>query len=125
MSVDEIDNRQVLQAARIGIDVTSAVIQGGGIGRYTRELVRALVAQESEAKFRLFSARPPAQSPVPDPLPQAANVDFLPTRLSERWLYRLWYRLRLPLPVQWKTGKLDLFHSPDFVLPPVNGRIPT
>jgi glycosyltransferase involved in cell wall biosynthesis len=40
-------------------------------------------------------------------------------------LYRLWYRLRLPLPVQWVTGKLDLFHSPDFVLPPVNGRIPT
>jgi glycosyltransferase involved in cell wall biosynthesis len=45
--------------------------------------------------------------------------------LSARWLYRLWYRLRLPLPVQWFSGKIDLFHSPDFVLPPVRGKIPT
>ena len=44
---------------------------------------------------------------------------------SERWLYRLWYRLRLPLPVQLVTGPLDLFHSPDFVLPPISGNIPT
>ena len=29
---------------RIGIDVTSALTQGGGIGRYTRELVHALAA---------------------------------------------------------------------------------
>ena len=28
--------------ARIAIDYTSAVTQGGGIGRYTRELVRAV-----------------------------------------------------------------------------------
>ena len=48
-----------------------------------------------------------------------------PAPFSERWLYRLWYRARLPLPVQWITGKLDLFHSPDFVLPPVQGGIPT
>jgi len=27
--------------------------------------------------------------------------------------------------VQWVTGPLDLFHSPDFVLPPVSNRIPT
>lgn len=125
MAPGEKDNKQVLQNARIGIDVTAALTQGGGIGRYTRELVQALVIQETGANFRLFSARPPAALPVPQPLPQADNVDFFPTRLSERWLYRFWYRLRLPLPVQWKTGKLDLFHSPDFVLPPVNGRIPT
>ena len=125
MPESEIDNSHALTRARIGIDVTAAVLQGGGIGRYTRELVRALVAQEAEANFRLFSARPPTASPVPQPLPQAGNVDYFPSRLTERWLYRLWYRLRLPLPVQWQTGKLDLFHSPDFVLPPVNGRVPT
>ncbi|MFO7539691.1 MAG: glycosyltransferase family 1 protein, partial [Chloroflexota bacterium] len=39
--------------------------------------------------------------------------------------YRPWYRLRLPLPVQLVTGRLDLFHSPDFVLPPVAAGIPT
>lgn len=109
----------------VGIDVTSAVTQGGGIGRYTRELVRAVVAQGDDLKYRLFSARPPAELPVPDPIPRAPHVRYCPAPLSDRWLYRLWYRLRLPLPVQWFTGRLDLFHSPDFVLPPVRGDAPT
>jgi glycosyltransferase involved in cell wall biosynthesis len=109
----------------IGIDVTAALAQGGGIGRYTRELVRAVVASDASFHYHLFSARPPSQLPVPDPLPQAAHVTYTPAPLPERWLYRLWYRLRLPLPVQWVTGRLDLFHSPDFVLPPVAGDIPT
>ena len=30
---------------RIGIDYTSAATQGAGIGRYTRELMRALLMQ--------------------------------------------------------------------------------
>jgi glycosyltransferase involved in cell wall biosynthesis len=113
------------KSLRIGIDVTAALAQGGGIGRYTRELVRAVVGIETAFHFRLFSARPPAQLPVPDPLPQADHVTYRPAPLPEHWLYRLWYRLRLPLPVQLVTGRLDLFHSPDFVLPPVAGRIPT
>lgn len=110
---------------RIGIDVTAALTQGGGIGRYTRELVRALVASETGHEFHFFSARPPAALPVPNPLPEANHVHHHPALLDERWLYRFWYRLRLPLPVQWATGPLDLFHSPDFVLPPVSGEIPT
>ncbi|MBK7895803.1 MAG: glycosyltransferase family 1 protein [Candidatus Promineifilaceae bacterium] len=109
----------------IGIDVTSALTQGGGIGRYTRELVQALATVDEQNSYRLFSAKPPVQLPVPEPLPQTKNFNHQPAPLDERWLYRLWYRLRLPLPVQWVTGQLDLFHSPDFVLPPVNGRIPT
>ena len=110
---------------RIGIDVTSALTQGGGIGRYTRELIHALVAVDSRNRYCFFSAKPPATLPVANPIPQAGNVIYRPAPLDERWLYRLWYRLRLPLPVQWVTGSLDLFHSPDFVLPPINGRIPT
>ncbi len=110
---------------KIGIDITAALTQGGGIGRYTRELVQALVAVDQTNRYHFFSAKPPATLPVPEPLPQAAHVTYRPAPLDERWLYRLWYRLRLPLPVQWFTGKLDLFHSPDFVLPPVDGRIPT
>lgn len=110
---------------RIGIDVTAALTQGGGIGRYTRELVHALVAEDPATSYRLFSARPPRNPPVPDSLPVAAHVRHCPAPLDERWLYRLWYRARLPLPVQTFTGPLDLFHSPDFVLPPVSGRIPT
>jgi glycosyltransferase involved in cell wall biosynthesis len=39
--------------------------------------------------------------------------------LSERTLTILWHRLRLPIPVEWFTGPVDIFHSTDFVLPPV------
>jgi glycosyltransferase involved in cell wall biosynthesis len=38
--------------------------------------------------------------------------------LPERWLTIGWYRLDLPLPVEWFTGPAELFHSPNFILPP-------
>ena len=114
-----------LESSTIGIDVTSAIAQGGGIGRYTRELLQTLAVMKSPYSFRFFSAKPPAKLPVAAPVPTADHISYHSAPLNERWLYRLWYRLRLPLPVQWVTGKLDLFHSPDFVLPPVTGNIPT
>ena len=113
------------QGAIIGIDATAALTQGGGIGRYTRELIRALVAEAPHNHYTLFSARPPAVLPVADSLPVAPNVAHRPAPVDERWLYRLWYRAGVPLPVQLFTGRIDLFHSPDFVLPPVRGDVPT
>lgn len=41
------------------------------------------------------------------------------TWLDEKWWNRLWHRLRLPIPVECAIGRVDLFHSPDFTLPPV------
>jgi glycosyltransferase involved in cell wall biosynthesis len=125
MPVDDPEEFRSSPPWRIGIDVTAAITQGGGIGRFTRELTRAVVAADRHNQYRLFSAKAPAMLPVFEPLPVAANVTFSPAPLNERWLFRLWFRLRLPLPVQWVTGPLDLFHSPDFVLAPVSGRVPT
>ena len=79
---------------RIGIDITAAVTQGGGIGRYTRELIHALVKADKENEYQLFSARQPAVLPVPDPVPAGERITYRQAPLSERWLYRLWYRLR-------------------------------
>jgi glycosyltransferase involved in cell wall biosynthesis len=102
---------------RIGIDYTAAVHQSAGIGRYTREMVQALAAERRFApEYRLFVADRHRQT-LPS-LP-GSNFAWRTTRLSERWLARLWYRLRLPLSVETWTGPLHLFHAPDFVLPPV------
>lgn len=112
----------------IGIDVSAAVTQGGGIGRYTRELIQALTRpgkRDDGFRYHLFSARRPAQLPVSQPIPSGEHIQYRESRLDARWLYRLWYRLKLPFPVQQFTGPVDLFHSPDFVLPPVRGDIPT
>ncbi len=104
----------------IGIDYTAAVQQGGGIGRYTRNLIRALADLDRENDYRLFVAGRGDDGLGPWP----ANFRLRAVPLSDRWTTILWQRLRLPVPVQLVTGRLDLFHSPDFVLPPT-GRTPT
>lgn len=99
----------------ITLDYTPAYEQGGGIGRYVRELVRALALIDDKTDYRLFvSGAQPAQLPAPP----ADNFAWCPTRLSPRWLARIWHRARLPLPVDVFTGKTQLFHATDFVLPP-------
>ena len=99
----------------IGIDYTPAHEQGGGIGRYVRELVAALAVLDSETPYRLFVAGADRKSLPPAPGP---NFTWAPSRLSPTWFARLWHRARLPIPVERWTGPLDCFHATDFVLPP-------
>jgi glycosyltransferase involved in cell wall biosynthesis len=101
---------------RLGLDVTAAVAQGAGIGRYTRELLRALAAADPHNHYRLFFASRTRPFPLP-PLPDNFRVAALP--IHDIWLARLWHRARLPLPVETFIGPVDVFHSPDFTLPPV------
>jgi glycosyltransferase involved in cell wall biosynthesis len=102
---------------RIGFDATPAVRQGGGIGRYTRELLRALGALDTENRYSLFYASPAgAPAHALPPLPRNFRARHLP--FDDVWLARVWHRARLPLAVDWLTGPIDLFHSPDFTLPP-------
>ncbi len=109
---------------QIGIDYTSAARQRAGIGRYTRELVSALLALDDRHDYTIFAAT--------GALPEArwlAEVERLRTihsrqlairtvPISDDWMARLWHRLRLPVPIELITGHLDAFYSPDFTLPP-------
>lgn len=113
---------------RIGIDYTSAVHQGAGIGRYTRQLVSALLEQDSQNEYTLLVAgrapRPQAKSqlfavPASPVSAHYPNLRVVELPLSERLWTILWHRLRLPLWVELFSGALDVFHSPDFALPPV------
>ena len=110
---------------RIGVDLTSAVTQGGGIGRYTRDLIGAITELDQTNEYRFFSAKQPPRLPVPNSIPQGERIRYRQSPFEDKWHYRLWYRLRLPIPVQLLTGQIDLFHSPDFVLPPVVPKVPT
>jgi glycosyltransferase involved in cell wall biosynthesis len=103
---------------RVGFDATAAVSQGGGIGRYTRELLRALAAADHETHYRLFFAARRPLHPLPEPLPKNFHVTQLP--FHDVWLARVWQRAQAPLPANWITGPIDIFHSPDFTLPPVH-----
>ncbi|MBN1315405.1 MAG: glycosyltransferase family 4 protein [Anaerolineales bacterium] len=99
--------------ARIGIDYTAAVQQAAGIGRYVRELFRALLELDTPHQYKFFAASP-------SPIPPAAQLPIPIKRLPfhDKWLMRIWHRARLPIPVEVITGPVDLFHSPDFTLPP-------
>lgn len=110
---------------RIGIDYTAALHQRAGIGRYTRELVQALAMQDRSNQYHLLvSGRPMADAELAD---LGSNFQHRILPLSHRWTTLLWQRLRVPIPVELFAGRLDLFHSPDFVLPPTfrGGRIVT
>ena len=104
--------------AKITIDYTAAAHQGGGIGRFTRELVHGLAEitgqQECQHRFQLFVAgKKPRPGAIPNqPFPWRA------TAIPHHQLTRIWHRARLPLPVEVFCGRCDLFHGPDFTLPP-------
>ncbi|NLG28782.1 MAG: glycosyltransferase family 4 protein [Chloroflexi bacterium] len=96
---------------RVIIDYTAAVRQGAGIGRYTRGLVRALAELDRTNRYVLFSAGRNNEGGWP------ANFALCSVPLTDRHLSILWQRLRLPLPIELRTGCADILHSPDFVLP--------
>ncbi len=98
---------------RIGVDYTAAVRQKAGIGRYVRELFRHLGRIDRNNSYVLLVPRDSSLHPLPP------NFRYLRLPFSERLMYIFWQRLRIPLPAEAFTGHLDLFHSPDFVLPPL------
>ena len=100
---------------RIGVDYTAAVRQKAGIGRYVRELFKHLGKIDRQNSYILLVPRDSALHPLP------ANFRYLRLPFSERMMYIFWQRLRIPLPAEAFTGPLALFHSPDFVLPPLAG----
>jgi glycosyltransferase involved in cell wall biosynthesis len=103
---------------KIGIDYTAALKQSGGIGRYTRGLITTL-AQLDQRHHYILMATPDA--PAGDLQFFHSYPNFAQKRypLPERWMTIGWHRFYLPLPVEWFTGAVDLFHSPNFILPPV------
>jgi glycosyltransferase involved in cell wall biosynthesis len=105
---------------RIAIDYTAAIRQGAGIGNYVRNLVDALLAQDSKNQYTLLTSGRPTQE---RPFPEAENVRTRSIIISDRYLNILWYRWRLPLHATYFTGQVDIYHGPDFVLPPINGKV--
>jgi glycosyltransferase involved in cell wall biosynthesis len=112
----------------VGVDYTAAAWQGAGIGRYTRELLRAAVGLDRGISYKLFYAAgglPPALPFVGQLRELCAanpNVRAYPLAISPRLLTILWQRLRLPLQAEWLIGGADVIHAPDFVLPPTRAR---
>src|SRR5918912_2923253 len=108
---------------RIAIDYSAAVNQRAGVGRLVRNQVLALADVDRANQYTLVYARPnrgaAASLDGVGPFPGAGNFARREVYLRERWLAILWHRAKVPLPADWLSGPVDVYHSPDFVLPPL------
>ncbi|MBI3740413.1 MAG: glycosyltransferase family 4 protein [Chloroflexi bacterium] len=104
----------------IGIDFTSAARERAGIGRYARELVRALSRVDAENAYVLFVPRDARPELLSFAFPRNFSIRRAP--ITERYLAALWQRARVPLFVEAFIGTVDVFYSPDFLLPPTRAR---
>lgn len=107
---------------RIGIDYTPAYEQGGGIGRYVRELTSALAQIDTANQYQLFVSGAKLQD-LPPTLSQ--NFTWKPSPITPKWFARIWHRAHIPLPVEVFIGDVDLYHATDFVLPPTHSKTKT
>jgi glycosyltransferase involved in cell wall biosynthesis len=103
---------------RIAIDYSAAVNQRAGVGRLVRNQVLALAEVDPVNEYQLIYARPNRGS-LPPQFPKARNFSKHEIGLRERWLTIMWHRAKVPLAAEWLSGPVDLYHSPDFVLPPL------
>src|SRR4051794_29105408 len=102
---------------RIALDATPAAAQRAGVGRYARELIRALVQLESRDQYVLASSASSADSAaLLQSLPPGAWRELRQLPLRERWMTRAWQRARLPVAAERLLGAFDLYHGTDFVL---------
>jgi glycosyltransferase involved in cell wall biosynthesis len=104
---------------RIGYDATPAAVQFAGVGRYARELLRALVALDRGDAYLLSCAASRDEiASLLDGLPPGAWREARRIPVSNRVAVNLWQRARLPLGIERFVGPIDVFHGTDFVTPP-------
>ncbi len=101
---------------RICVDIQSAVSQRAGVGRYTRSLVEhmaPLMAPSDELSLFYFDFhRRGLDFACPGAHPNA--VRWIPGKFAQQ----AWKRLQWP-PFDWFSGKADLYHFPNFTIPPL------
>jgi glycosyltransferase involved in cell wall biosynthesis len=100
------------------------VYSGTGVATYTYNLVKTLLSRHPDHSYHLFysSLRRPQNFFCLDELKEkGAHIHAY--RLPPRILAYLWNK-QMVLPVEWLIGKVDAYHSSDFLRPPLlNGTL--
>lgn len=99
---------------KLAVDATPLLGQRSGVGRYLAGVLEGLqeLTCAPQPLLTLFSIR----GTVPPPLPPGTSM--APRRAPARLLNRMWRRMPFP-PVEVLTGRVDVFHGTNFVLPPL------
>jgi len=102
----------------IGIDISSTPY-GTGVSNYTFNLVKNLLEVDKENFYKLFfsSLRQPLPKEIAD-LPKVyPNVKIYQFPYPPTLLIILWNKLHI-FPIEWFIGKVDIFHTWDWLEPP-------
>lgn len=104
----------------VGIDISQAQYPGTGVGTYTTNLVKHLVALDTAHQFILFGSSLRNLKSLRQ-FTSSLNSNRVKTRLYPspttftEYIFNTWRRL----PIETFTGRLDVFHSSDWTQPPV------
>lgn len=101
---------------KIGIDI-SQIVYGTGVSHYTQSLTEALLKIALKDEFVLFGSSLRLRSILNDYNPRAKNFKKKIYPFPSFFLEWLWNRLHL-VDIERLTGKLDLFHTSDWLEPP-------
>lgn len=104
----------------IGIDISMLVYAGSGVATYTYELVRHLLMVDRENEYRLFYSSRRKPKRVLEQLEEFKKLGgkVFAYPLPPWFLKLIWNRWQV-VPVEWLIGKVDVYHSSDFLRPPL------
>lgn len=105
---------------KIGIDISQIIHEGTGVGRYTQRLVQNLLKNDHENEYILFGyslRKKYILDRFYNTLVPKKNVikNFL--NIPQSLLEIVWNRLHF-FPIENFLGKIDLFHTSDWIEPP-------
>ena len=104
---------------RIAYDLTALHDPRTGIGAFTGELLTRL-ATHDDLDLIGYSASWRGRNDVSSLAPAGIEVASRP--MAAQPLRQVWRRVDWP-PITWWTGKVDLVHGPNFVVPPGDGAV--
>lgn len=108
---------------KIGIDI-SQIVFGTGVSKYTENLVKSLIKIDSKNKYILFGSSLRQRKKLNEfrrQLKESQNVEFKLLPFPPRILEILWNNLHI-LPIDNFTGVVDIFHSSDWLQPPIKSK---
>ncbi len=105
---------------RICIDISQTVYEGSGSGRYVVELVKELLAQDQTNEYVLFGSAMRRRSQLVS-FVALLKEQFPKSHITPKLFYFppkffeiVWNRLHI-LPLEFFTGRVDVYHSSDWV----------
>ncbi|MCC7018412.1 MAG: glycosyltransferase family 4 protein [Ardenticatenales bacterium] len=119
-----------MRRLRVAFDLTPAVRQRAGIGRYARELGRAIAARgDVDVVWFVADRLDEAGRAAAAAIVGAAPGDVRSMAIGARWVTLLWHRMGVPVGMgmgmgmgAWGAGgRIDAFHATDYLAPPRPG----